>query len=64
MSDIIQSPLNKTVSDKFVFIMNLPECLKNVQNKYVQAMSEAGIGRNAISWSLTSVEIPRNSIKA
>ena len=64
MSDIIQSPLNKTISDKFVFIMNLPECLKNLQNKYIQAMSEAGIGRNAISWSLTNVTIPRNSIKA
>ena len=35
MSDIIQSPLNKTISDKFVFIMNLPECLKNLQNKYI-----------------------------
>lgn len=64
MSDIIQSPLNKTVSDKFVFIMNLPDCLKNLQHKYIQAMTEAGIGRNAISWSLTNVEIPRNSIKA
>lgn len=64
MSDIIQSPLNKTVSDKFVFIMNLPDCLKNLQNKYIQAMTEAGIGRNSISWSLTKLEIPRNSIKA
>ena len=64
MSEVIQSPLNKTISDKFIFIMNLPDCLKNVQNKYVQAMSEAGIGKNAISWSLTNVSIPRNSIKA
>lgn len=64
MSDIIQSPLNKTVSDKFVFIMNLPDCLKNAQHKYIQAMSEAGIGKNAISWSLTNVEIPRISIKS
>lgn len=44
--------------------MNLPECLKNVQNKYVQSISDAGLGRNAISWSLTNVTIPRNSIKA
>ena len=64
MSDLIQSPLNKTISDKFIFIMNLPECLKNAQNKYVQSMSEAGIGRDAITWSLTNVSIPRNSIKA
>ena len=64
MSEVIQSPLNKTISDKFIFVMNLPECLKNIQNKYIQAISEAGIGKNAITWSLTNVEIPRNSIKA
>lgn len=64
MSDIFQSPLNKTVSDKFIFVMNLPDCLKNLQNKYIQSITEAGVGRNAITWSLTNVEIPRNSIKA
>lgn len=30
MSEVFQSPLNKTVTDKFIFVMNLPECLKNV----------------------------------
>lgn len=62
--DVIQSPLNKTLEDKFLFVMNLPECLKNAQSKYVKELSTAGIGKNAISWSLTNVEIPRNSIKA
>lgn len=28
--DVFQSPLNKTLEDKFMFVMNLPDCLKNV----------------------------------
>lgn len=62
--DVIQSPLNKTIEDKFIFVMNLPECLKNAQSKYIKALSDAGIGKNAISWTLTNVTIPRESIKA
>lgn len=62
--DVIQSPLNKTLEDKFMFVMNLPECLKNVQSKYIKELSEAGVNKNAISWSLTNVQIPRESIKA
>ena len=62
--DIIQSPLNKTLEDKFLFIMNLPECLKDVQSKYIKELSSAGIGKNAVAWSLTNVTIPRESIKA
>lgn len=64
MSEVFQSPLNKTVSDKFIFVMNLPECLKNVQNKYIQSIQEAGVGRDAITWSLKNVTIPRISIKS
>jgi hypothetical protein len=44
--------------------MNLPDCLKNVRHKYVQDINGAGFGKNAITWSLTNVTIPRNSIKA
>lgn len=62
--DVIQSPLNKTLEDKFLFIMNLPESLKNLKQKYVKQIHESGFGKNAISWSLTNVEIPKNSIKA
>lgn len=62
--DVIQSPLNKTLEDKFIFVMNLPDCLKNLKSKYVKQMQEVGIGKNAISWSLTDVEIPRINIKA
>ena len=36
--DVIQSPLNKTLEDKFMFVMNLPECLKNVQSKYIKEL--------------------------
>ncbi|MBO5826907.1 MAG: hypothetical protein J6R59_00315 [Paludibacteraceae bacterium] len=62
--DIIQSPLNKTLEDKFIFVMNLPNCLKNLKSKYVKQLSETGIGTNSIAWSLTNVDIPTNSIKA
>lgn len=62
--DIIQSPLNKTLEDKFIFVMNLPDCLKNLRSKYIKDISEIGVGRNAISWSLTNVTIPSNNIKA
>lgn len=62
--DVIQSPLNKTLEDKFLFVMNLPECLKNLSSKYVKDIKELGIGKNSISWSLTNVEIPSNTIKA
>jgi hypothetical protein len=62
--DVIQSPLNKTLEDKFIFVMNLPECLKNIQSKYIKELSQAGIGKNAVAWSLTNVTIPRESIKA
>lgn len=62
--DVIQSPLNKTLEDKFMFVMNLPDCLKNLRSKYVKNISEIGIGKNAIAWSLSNVQIPRNSIKA
>lgn len=62
--DIIQSPLNKTLEDKFIFVMNLPDCLKNLKSKYVKQLSETGIGTNSVAWSLTNVEIPSNTIKA
>lgn len=62
--DVIQSPLNKTLEDKFMFVMNLPECLKNLKSKYVKQLSDTGIGTNSIAWSLTNVDIPTNSIKA
>lgn len=52
--DVIQSPLNKTHEDKFLFIMNLPDCLKNVQTSYIKDLQQAGIGKKAISWSLTN----------
>lgn len=62
--DVFQSPLNKTLEDKFMFVMNLPDCLKNVQSKYIKELSQAGIGKNSICWALTNVQIPRESIKA
>ena len=64
MPEPIQSPLNRVVADKFLLIMNLPDCLKNLQNKYVQLMSEAGIKKESIVWSLTKVSVHSINIKA
>lgn len=44
--------------------MNLPQCLKNLKNKYVKNINDVGINRDTITWSLSSATIPRNSIKA
>ena len=62
--DVIQSPLNKTLQDKFLFVMNLPDCLKNLRSRHIKELSNIGFGKNAIAWSLTNVQIPRESIKA
>jgi hypothetical protein len=44
--------------------MNLPDCLKNLRTHHVKQLSDLGFGKNAITWSLTNVQIPRESIKA
>jgi hypothetical protein len=57
--DVIQSPLNKTLEDKFLFVMNLPDCLKNLRSNHIKELSNMGFGKNSIAWSLTNVQIPR-----
>jgi hypothetical protein len=33
--------------------------LKNQRTKHIKEISNAGIGKNAITWSLINAEIPR-----
>lgn len=60
----IQSPLNRALTDKFYFLMNLPSALKNLREKYVQNIKEVGIKRESIGWALTKVSTPEINIKA
>lgn len=58
------SPVNKTIVDKFILLMNLPEPLKNLQKKYNQFNDSVGINRETVALSITSANIPNVSIKA
>lgn len=61
---VIQSPLNRSHSDRYYFIMNLPEALKDSRNGYVAKNEDNGLGKEAVKWSLYSVDIPSINIKA
>lgn len=59
---VIQSRLNKTRIDKWVFLFNLPEAMKkmNTANK----VAKGTIDLNSIQFSLTGVNIPDITVKA
>ena len=61
---LVQSPLNKTFQDKYYFIFNLPEALKNLKHKYNSINSQAGISKDAIKFSIIRAEIPEVTAKA
>lgn len=54
-----QSPLNKTFADKFLFIFELPEALKNLYQP-----KEGGVSKKALQWSIVKAEVPNINIKA
>lgn len=58
------SPLNKTFADKYFFIFELPEALKNIRNNNAAIKDKAGINRKAIQWSIVKAEVPSINIKA
>lgn len=62
--EVIQSPLNKTFADKYYFIMNLPEALKNLKSKYNVDNKGVGIQKESIKWALISAAVPAINIKA
>ena len=59
-----ESPLNKTFQDKFYFIFELPEALKNIQKKSIEGKSQLGISKKAVQWSIIKAEVPNINIKA
>lgn len=59
-----ESPLNKTFVDKFFFIFELPDALKNLKNNTTAIKDSLGINKKAIQWSLIKAEVPNVNIKA
>lgn len=60
----VQSPLNKTFQDKYYFIFNLPDALKNLSNRYNELNKQAGISKDSIKFSIISADIPEVTVKA
>lgn len=59
-----ESPLNKTFADKFYFIFELPEALKNIKTKKTLVKSGLGINKKTVQWSIIKAEVPNINIKA
>ena len=60
----IESPLNKTFVDKYFFIFELPEALKNIKYEDVLIKNEMGINKKILQWSIVKAEVPSINIKA
>ena len=59
-----QSPLNKTFADKYLFIFELPEALKNLKTEKTIIQNSLGVNKKALQWSIVKAEVPNVSIKA
>lgn len=59
-----ESPLNKTFADKFYFIFELPEALKNLKTDKAIVKSGLGVNKKALQWSIVKAEVPNVNIKA
>jgi hypothetical protein len=63
-SQSTESLLNKTFADKFFFIFELPEALKNLQPNQPGKNAKLGIDKKALQWSIVKAEVPNVNIKA
>lgn len=59
-----ESPLNKTFTDKFYFIFELPEALKNLKKVDSISKTELGVNKKSLQWSIVKAEVPNVNIKA
>ena len=59
-----ESPLNKTFADKFYFIFEMPEALKNLKKVDGIQSDNLGVGKKALQWSIIKAEVPNVNIKA
>lgn len=58
------SPLNKTFADKYLFIFQLPEALKDVNAAKIAGKDLGSVDKKALQWSIVKAEVPSISIKA
>ena len=63
-TDFIQSTLNRSFTDKFYFLMNLPNAMKNFKEDYNRNLNEGGIKKETIGWTLIKTSIPEVLIKS
>lgn len=59
-----ESPLNKTFADKYFFIFELPEALKNLKTDKAIIKNGLGVNKKALQWSIIKAEVPSVNIKA
>lgn len=62
--NIIQSPLNKAVVDRYYFIMKLPDCMQKKSSAWVLAQQEKGFDKNTVGWSIKTSNVPSDNIKS
>lgn len=59
---VIQSRLNKTLVDKWIFLFNIPEAMKKLNT--INKITKGNIDSTSIQFSLSAVSIPENTVKA
>lgn len=60
----IQSSLNRTFKDRFIFTFDLPDGLKNTQKQYVKLNQSIGVTKESIDFSLIGVNVPQINTKS
>ena len=60
----LESPLNKTFVDKYFFIFELPDALKNKKYDDMFIKNEMGMTKKILQWSIVKAEVPSITIKA
>lgn len=54
----LQSSLNRTYKDRFLFTFTLPDALRDIRTNYVKLNEKAGISKDAIEFTLYGVNVP------
>lgn len=61
--NVVQSPLNKSIKDRFLLVLKLPDALQNKLSAYVKGNRENGIVKESLQWSVKRVNVPKDAIK-
>lgn len=56
ITEYVQSPFNKSRSDKFIMVLNFPDALKKIATKYTR--SNTGIIPNSLQFSIFGTVVP------